>query len=348
LGDYQEIFDRMCATQGLFKAYGWLIRQTVVSVFLFISDWFLWRGNMLINNFKMTFRTFFRHKTFTFINVLGLAMGLSCTLLILLWVQNEISYDRFLKNGHELYIATYSNGSIVTPPALSDYLKSHYPEVVHSSSVQKWDTFLKYNDLQNQETGGLFVEPEFLDMFSFQFIEGQAETALNDPYSIVISERIARKYFGNEKPVGKTLLYSSQVDLKVTGVFKNHPRQSHIEIEYMLPLAIFKNWGRDLTLWKYNELQTYVQLQPSTDLSAFNRKITDVVQKHHAEEKRPLALQSVLRMHLYHFSQPGGLITYVYIFSSLALFILYFQKRINCHQALQYRCHRHIGRSNCK
>ncbi|MCK5147217.1 ABC transporter permease [bacterium] len=322
-GDYIEIFQIIQYNQGSIKACRWILRQIIVSASLLFTEYFAWRVNMLKNYIKMTGRSFKRQKSYSIINIFGLAVGMACSILILQWVQDELSYDRFHDNGKNLYVATFSNGSTTTPTALSGYLKTEFPEIINTARYQASNASLKYGDKQHTESGGMFVDPQFINMFTIPFLTGDANTALDDPNSIIISQRIACKYFGTiENAMDKSLFAAGAVDLKVTGIFENYPDNSHISCEYIAPLALFKNWGRNLNTWQWNSIRTYVQVGKNTDIEALNKKIINVVQLHREKEQRPLALQSILRLHLYRFNRPGGLITYIYIFTGMAFFIL--------------------------
>jgi putative ABC transport system permease protein len=281
---------------------------------------------LLANYFKVALRRVKKNRGYSVINVLGLAMGMACTIFIFKWVQNELSYDRFHQNAADLYAATFSNGSTVTPTALAKFLKAEFPEIVHTSRfADAGDNLVKYKGREMPAGGnGIIVDPDFLRMFTFRFLRGDATTALTNPLSIVISENIAAKFFGNENPVDKIVTFSAQFDLQVTGVFKNYPANSHIQCEYIIPLAAAKEWGwfGDLNTWNINDIRTYVQLAKNTAKGSVDAKLAHVVERHRPQDKRPLSLQPVTRLRLNPMGQREGTITYVYIFSAMAFFIL--------------------------
>jgi len=284
------------------------------------------RGNflaLLFNYFKVAVRRIKRHKGYSLINVLGLAIGMACAIFILKWVHYQLSYDHFHLNARNLYAATFSNGSMVTPTALSKHLKSEYPEIIRTSRYSNLGKqLLRYEDKEINEEGGIIVEPDFIAMFTIPLLEGNKETALKEPLSLLLSEDLAYKLFGNINPINKTVTFSAQYDLKVTGVFKNYPSNSHIECEYILPLAAAKEWKwfRDLNTWNENNIRTYVQLQQNTVVGSIDKKISNVVEKHRPQDKRSLSLRLITRIHLHRHSNSP--ITYVYIFSTMAIFIL--------------------------
>ena len=165
------------------------------------------------------------------------------------------------------------------------------------------------------------VDPDFVKMFTIPFLGGNRETALDDPHSILISEKLALKYFGNKDPIGETMTFAASLDLKVTGVFEDYPSNSHITFEFMLPLALSKLWNRDLNTWEYNNIRTYVQLHEGTPVKSVDSKISDVVERHRPQDQRPLSLQPVTQLRLNPYRGRGTL-TYVYLFSAMAFFIL--------------------------
>ena len=278
---------------------------------------------MFKNYFKVALRNMQKHKLFSFINISGLAIGMGCCILILLWVKDELSYDRFYDNSDNLYVATFSNGSTVTPTALAEFLKTEYPEIINTSRFNYLgSTFFVHGENTIAENQGVMTDPGFLTMFTIPFLYGDPGSALKEPYSIIISERMAEKYFGKDDPVGKQLTIVNTSDLTVTGVFKNYPYNSHIQFEFIVPVDLSARlWGYNLNTWDSNNIRTYVQLQNNTISQSVDLKISDVVEKHRPQDKRPLSLQPITRLHLYNFNG-GGAIIFVYIFSILAFLIL--------------------------
>ena len=276
---------------------------------------------MFKNYIKIAFRNIKKHKGFSFINVAGLAVGIACCILISLWVQDEISYDRFHKNSDTLSGVYFSNGSSSTPPALSEFLKNEYPEIMNSSRFSYTGRVkLHYGEKEFMENGGVFVDPSFLEMFTLEFVSGDPGTAFTQPLSTVITESFANKYFGNEDPLGKSIS-AEGMDIKVTGVIKNYPRNSHIQFDFLLPFVLLGQMGRDLNNWKTNWHRTYVQLHEQASIEKVNQKIANVVQNFDEQELRSLLLRPISRIHL-HRLNGGGQIIFVYTFSAIAFFIL--------------------------
>ncbi len=321
-GDLEELFADVAEERGRFQASLWYAGQILSALPSFLSGSLYWRWVMFLNYLKITLRNIKRHKAFSFINIAGLAIGIACCILIMLWVQDELSYDRFHENAADLYVATFSNGSTVTPTALAPFLKTEYPEVLYAS---RWSgvgrNLLRYGDTQLYESGGVMVDPDFLQMFTIPFKRGDSHSALNDPRSILLSEELAKKLFGTENPFDQTIVFGTQIPLKVTGVFEDYPSNSHIQFDYILPLELAKTWNRNLDTWEYNDIRSYVQLRKGTEARSVDAKISAVVEEHRPQDKRPLSLQPITRLHLNPFNH-SGTIYYVYLFSALAFLTL--------------------------
>ena len=322
-GDIEEEFAEIQKCRGRAKAVRWIWFHVLAALPRGGQHFIIWRFTMFKNYLKIALRNFLIHKGYTFINIAGLAIGIACCILIMLWVQDELSYDRFHENADDLYVATFSNGSKVTPTALSDFLKTEYPEVIHTSRYSgQGRNLLKYKDTDIYQEGGIMVDPDFLKMFTIPFLKGNPDNALDDPNSILLSEQVALKLFDTSDPIGQTLTYNTSLDLKVAGVFQDYPSNSHISFQYILPTALAMAHNKNYNTWDVNNLRTYVQLRKNTPVEVVDAKITDVVERHRHQDKRSMSLQSVTRIHLNPFNNPGGTILYVYLFSSMAFFIL--------------------------
>jgi hypothetical protein len=166
-----------------------------------------------------------------------------------------------------------------------------------------------------------FVDESFLEMFSFPLLEGTPQAALEDPYSIVISEEMKKKYFAGEDPLGKTLRVGKSLDLNVTGVIQDIPKDSHLRFDCLVPFMLLGEFGYNMKDWENNNYWTYIQLAQSASSQEVESKISGTIQDHVPRSNAVLHLQPVVRIHLYALGG-GGLITYIYIFSGMAVFIL--------------------------
>jgi len=288
---------------------------------------------MIKNYLKVTLRNMRKHKGYSFINIFGLALGMACCILLLLWVQDELSYDTFHENAGDLYrvvenqhYTDYIYRVAVTPYPLGPALKEDFPEIADATRyAYAGGILVRYGDNAFFENGIQAVDPSFFRMFSFPFMQGDRNTALDDPYAVVISAKMADKYFAGENPVGKSLSFNNRYDFTVTGVMKNIPRNSSLQFDMAVPFEFMKTTGRYNESWGSNSISTYVLLQKNTPKLRVDEKIAGFIKAHLEESVTTLYLQPFTRMHLYSsfYSQTGpGDIQYVYIFSVIALFIL--------------------------
>ena len=194
---------------------------------------------MLINYLKVAFRNIFKHKVYSFINIAGLAVGMAVCIIIMLWVFDELSYDRFHTNANDIYrvCIRYEDAGQYrnhwrTPPPLAEALKHDYPEIVNSGryTTNRGELIVTHEEKCFRESIG-FADPSLFEMLTLPFIQGDRETAFENPYSVVISENMANKYFAHENPIGKVLRIENQFDLTVTGVIENVPHNSLFSVD---------------------------------------------------------------------------------------------------------------------
>jgi hypothetical protein len=209
---------------------------------------------MIKNYLLIAVRNIFRNKLFSSVNVLGLAFGICSALLIFLWVNDELQVDGFHQNIDRLYRVMenqqYTDGRIYTfsstPGPMAPFIKDKYPEIEMASRFT-WSSnnLFRYEDKSFYE-GGRYAEQDFIDMFSFPFIAGDAKTALKEKNSVVISKKMAEKYFGDEDPIGKIFTVNTKDAFTVTGVLDDIPANSSLQFEYLLPFQVFwdenKSW----------------------------------------------------------------------------------------------------------
>ncbi len=294
---------------------------------------------MLWNYLKVSWRNIRRQRGYSFINVIGLAVGLACCILILLWVQDELSYDRFHKNLNDLYRVVTEFHK--TEPAthywpvcapLAPALKEEYPEITRATRFTRLrrGQLVKYEKKKFLEPRICLTDPDFFEMFTFAFIEGDSRSALSGPSSVVLTEEMAAKYFESEDPLGKTLSINNEYDFMVTGVIKNVPNNSHLQFDFLLPFVRIEDFEQSwavLDNWTLSGFATYVQLDKNASAEALSNKIADYLKKHIEGSKDIIYLQPFKDIHLYsshiQFGIEGqGDIRYVYIFSIVAFFVL--------------------------
>lgn len=339
-GDFDEEFYEITKARGRFYALVWYWRHVVFSIPYFLKDTIIWRITMFKNYLKVTFRTLQRHKGYAFINIVGLAIGMAACALIMLWVLNERSYDRFHENGDRVYrllvdadIGGHLRTAATMPPAGPTMMRD-FPEVENFTRFGRLQTIsVEYQDKQFQESMVGFADQSFFEIFSFGFASGDPATALKNPNTIVITEDMAKKYFGEEDPIGKILRIGGEDDYTITGVLKNLPRNSHISFNMLrsFETLIARNPER-MALWLSIEFRTYLLLAENADWRAVEQKLPELVDQHLGERLRSIGgrldlfLQPMTRIHLYSSRDfdvaSAGDIRYVYLFSSIALFVL--------------------------
>lgn len=304
---------------------------------------------MLKNYFKIAWRNLLKHRFITFINLFGLTAGLTCCLLITTYIFNELSYDRYNKNAENIYrvTRTFNNQegavslklSTVSPP-FGYYFPTDFPEIQKMTRLlQNGNIPAKYKDKIINEKDMFFADENLFDVFTIDVLKGNSKTALADPYSIMLTEETAKKYFGNEDPMNKVIRFNSQFDCKVTGIYKAFPSNAHLHPGILLSFNTLKDknvYGEEglRTNWGNNSFFTYLLLPQHYDPKKLEKQFPAFIDKHMAGEyggKKPslfttLALQKLTDIHLYshtdYEAELNGDINRVYIFSAVALFIL--------------------------
>ncbi len=289
---------------------------------------------MIKNFFRITVRNISRQIGFTFINVIGLAVGLAASLLILLWVQDEFSYERFNLNGESIYRVEedqfYSGARYhvtVTPVPSGPVWKEKIPEIEDQVRINLWMPRLlfKYDDKVFFESSVAAVDSGLFKIFTFPLIMGDPATALNAPHSIVLTQKLATKYFGNTNPIGKTLTLENQAQFTVTGVFKNIPANSMFTFSAVMPYSYLKEIGVADRSWGNNSIFTFIRLKKGADIKSVNKKLTEIVVENNPQTTTKFSLFPLLDIHLhgqFGFKDTKGPVIVVTIFTLIAIFIL--------------------------
>jgi len=290
---------------------------------------------MLRNFFKITLRTLWRSKDFSTINILGLAIGMAAAMLIGLWVQNELTYDRFYTNTdriYQLYTRSDYGGTLGVWPRTSSLmaadLKKNYAEVQDAARFRVV-YFLVTHDDKHFNPGGAFADSGFLNIFSFPMLQGDPNTALNGDKDIVLTAKFAKSLFGNEDPMGKIVRIDSNDIFKVTGVLKDLPANTEFSFQYLLPWSYVDRLKWDNGTWNNTTAPTYVLLKPGSSQTAFDGKIKNIVARNSAQNNgliRETFTQPMSRVHLYARDENGKLVTgqivTVRLFIIIGVFIL--------------------------
>ncbi len=287
---------------------------------------------MLKNYLKIVIRNIRRHAGYSFINIAGLALGMACCLMIALWVADELSFDRFHEKAADLYRVeenqSYSGRVYhvtVTPHPLAPALKTEIPEIAEATRVVWYNGQLfRFGEKAFFEDSVRAVDPAFLEMFSFPLSQGDPATALADPYSVLLTEEMAEKYFGSENAVGKVLNVNNDFDLRVTGVLKNIPTNSYLRFDILVPYELLKSKGRTDEEFGSNSILTFVALRPGTPPAVVDGKIKDFIKKREPTSVTELLLFPYTRIHLHQYFgyERDTAVKYIYIFSVIAAFVL--------------------------
>jgi putative ABC transport system permease protein len=301
---------------------------------------------MIKNYFKIAMRIIKRQKLYSFLNIVGLAVSLTCSFLIFLHVKDELSYETNFPKAERLYrIQTNSQyGSTfrnwgASAPALGPILEETIPEVEKTARLRDLGReILSYQPSQGavkrfEERRGFIADPSIFAMFDLEFLSGSPRSALEEPFSVVLTEPLAKKYFADENPIGKTLLNESrEQSYQVTGVIPDMPRNTHLKIEYMISISSFAalmGFPEALTHRTWKAFYTYVLLRPDQSPESFHAKAPAFMKSYHAESPgrhEEILLQPIRKIHL-HSKLEGEIghnsdIAYVYIFSGTALLLL--------------------------
>lgn len=287
--------------------------------------------------FKLTYRNLTKDKAYSLINITGLAIGLASSILILLWVQNEKSYDQFHKNAGQIYRLTSDLGNSKTsgtPAGMPIALKAEMPVVKNTVRIQPANTMLMETGSKKFEEERVFyVDPSFMDVFSFPLLKGDRATALKQTDGVLLTQQMAEKYFGSEDPIGKIIRKNNKENAIVTGVLANLPANTDLQFDFIIPMASLARTSDDLknNSWDNFNFYNYVQLDTAFDPSAANlaglaKQMDELLHKHSPEMKATFQLQPLTKIHLAPELQgdlPGhGNAQYVNIFFIIAVLIL--------------------------
>ena len=268
---------------------------------------------MLFNYLKIAYRNFARHKGYTFLNILGLAIGMASSLLILQYIRHEFSYDKFHENSESIYRVRYDffkDGERVFKcatafPKVGPSMKEEFPEVLDYTRLylRYGGGVVRYNDISIHEDNVFQADQSFFDIFSYELAKGDRTTALKEPNTAVVSSATARKYFGDEDPVGKRIKFGASEEYEIRGVIES-PENSHLKFTFLLSYpTLVQSIGEDFNnAWGWYDFYTYLLLQPGADIAALEAKFPAFIEKHGgegADERTKFSLQPLEEIHLY-------------------------------------------------
>jgi putative ABC transport system permease protein len=305
---------------------------------------------MLRNYLIIALRNIIKYKGFSFINIFGLALGLACCLLISLYIRDELSYDKYHENANRIYRVTRNflskDGTVSlhlghAAPPFGPLLQNDFPDIEQSVRILQNGSLFKYGEKAFNEENVFIAEPSIFKIFTIPVVSGDPQKALDEPFSIMLSDKMAEKYFNKENPVGKVLRANNQYDVKITGVFKTFPSNSHFHPEFLLSFATLNDenvYGREnlRTNFGNNSFGTYLLLPENYNTERLTSQFPAFLDKHMAgdapaDAPKPstwtnLFLQKLTDIHLH--SQldsefePNSNITTIYILAAIAVFIL--------------------------
>lgn len=338
-GDYLELYSEIIATQGKFRADIWYWSQILRAVWTTATIALYWSAAMLKNYIKIGTRNLFRTRVFSFINVTGLAIGIAGTFMILVYVANELNYENFHRNRKRIYRASVEFGDknnsmhfAGAMPALAPALLDTAPEVENAVRFFRDEKAkIKYAGNEFWEYEFYFADPSVFDVFTFPLIAGNKAGILDDPFSVVITKSIAQKYFGDEDPLGKTLLYNSEHPFKVTGTLKNIPANTHLRCDFLASMATMESLGRmPEKSWNlFGDTYTYLLVKPDTSLPGLLTKIRQLLETNTNQDFAKMLSFELLGLTDIHMKSkaifdlaPKGNLTYVYVFFAVAILVL--------------------------
>jgi putative ABC transport system permease protein len=332
-GDLEETYIDKKEELGLFSAKAWLWIQILKLVFAVIRINTLWSLTMFKFYLKTAVRNLYKFKTISSINIIGLSVGIAVCILLILYVQDELSFDRYHQYSDRIF-RILENDQPYISPQISEMVSANFPEIESSARILVRDQcMIQYEEKQFIERQFSYADPNLFSIFSFELSKGNPETVLKRPFSIVISEAIAHKYFGNDDPIGKVLRLENEHDYTITGVMEEIPHNSHFRYDILATLAGSRQvFGSDwMSNWGWRNFITYLLAKEGFSQASFGNKVSALVAENRDfnEDESPstYTTQALKDIHLYsgHIEndiQVQGNISYVLIFSGIGILIL--------------------------
>jgi putative ABC transport system permease protein len=288
---------------------------------------------MFENYLRTTFRNLWKNKGYSFLNIFGLAIGIACAALIFLWVEDELNYNDYYSNKENLYKIkdhqTYDGTTFTfdaTPGPLAAGIKNEIPGIKNTARYTFGDELLFSVGDKNINESGNYVDSSFLKMFQLQFIRGNATTAFSQLNSVVISEKMANKFFNTTNVLGKPIKVNKKEDYIITGVIKDLPENVTLKFEWLAPFENYENQNKWLLNWGNNGVATFVETEPKANITTINKKLYNFLDTKGKDLTAKFEIYPMSRWRLYDSWQNGkeveGRIKYVKLFSLIAWIIL--------------------------
>jgi len=327
----------MCRERGYVLACFWYWAQCLDAVVKDIFFDLRWRVIMIMNYLKIALRNLKKHKGFSFINIAGLSVGIACSVLVMIYVYDQLSYDRFHENAERTYrviskgfLIDYDFNSTSTPYVLAKTLRDEYGDAVRVTQIGSYDGIVKIDNMNLLNERIIAADDDFLKIFSFSMIKGDPRSALTEPFTIVLTESAAARYFGSVDPMGKQLQIGSQ-NFIVSGLIRDVSHNSHIQFDAMVSIQSKNDF--DNLEWLNNRYDTYVLLSENFTQKALKEKLDRLVEQHISPMISPwknswfaFEVERLLDIHLHSdLNAPFGVngrFEYVLIFGIIAIFVL--------------------------
>lgn len=312
IGDFEEVFQHTVEIDGRFSAWIWYWSQVIRSIPNFFMNSFFWSGIMLRNYFKTAIRNIKNQKVFSFINITGLAIGLACSILIFLFISHELSFDKYHTKADRIYRVisqskhldgTDYDSSTQFPFGRS--LRNDYPDLGTVSQIFYFnETQVTIEQDIYKQDNLLFAEPQFLEIFEFNFILGEPNFALDDPNSAILSQTVAQKYFGDKSPLGEVIKLNNRIELKINGIIEDLPANTHMPIQIIASIKSltpdfvgieFDKWSMTLT-----NSETYILLPQNYPPNQLEEQLNIFKNKYLSEKEAKetnYGLQSITDIH---------------------------------------------------
>lgn len=328
VADYDEIFTELVEEKGRLSASMWYWGQIITIIPSCVKSTLYWSCIMFSNYLKLTLRNISKQKSYSLINVLGLALGMTLCILIFRWAQYEKSVDTFHEKRENLYLIrtwqTYGeqkylgSGSV---PALGPALKTEFPEVIDAVRMQNGqnEVLLQFGEKKLKQDWKL-TDPTIFDIFTYPFIKGDPNETKNDPRVLVLSESLSNKFFEDEDPIGKIVTVDNAHDFRVVGVMKDIPDNATLDFDLWAPIQVLTDLYRQnyLDTWYNLAFRTYLEMTPGFDLQAFNEKIKERIRESNPETNSEPLVYPYKDIYMKIWGREGQL----YTFGTIALFVL--------------------------
>lgn len=293
-----------------------------------------WQSNLayvylVLNYIKIAYRNIFKSKSYSIINIAGLSVGLACAFLIMLWVQDELSFDKFhndVERIHRVYSEYPESGQAwqtpLTPDPLRDVLTNDYPEIELITRAKYKPGVIEYGDLKLKDETLAIVDDQFFKIFNFPLVRGDFNSIFGDPHSVVITDELSQKVFGETSPIGETITFDGNIDFIVAGVLKDYPTNTQFNSDLFVSYSFLKSTGAIEQGWIGGRAETYVKLNQNIASGSFETKIAGLGEANQPGCGYIFQIQPYEQIHLYSLTGEEEGMYYVYMFSIIGFFVL--------------------------